>query len=239
MQNPGPAILVILLLIAGTVLLGAVLYATGAYTTGTGTVRYALDAPLPEPRYYTGIDFDSLKSDDHLTVIPLRSYRQQVTNYSCGAAAAMTVMSYYGQPANNTDTEEIRISHEMNSNVSDKTGINPEQLASWLNRNGWNATWGTGGSRRMLLDNLEAGVPTMVEWIDWGGHWVVVVGYDTRGTENIWDDVILFADSVDCHDDRVDGITYANYGQFDAMWFDAHYFPDTMRDRVYVVAVLA
>jgi hypothetical protein len=91
----------------------------------------------------------------------------------------------------------------------------------------------------MLRSNLENGVPVMVEWMDWGGHWVVVTGYDTRGTETGWDDVIIFADSVDSHDDRVDGITWFNYGEFDAMWFDAHYFPETMRDRVWIVAVPA
>ena len=89
----------------------------------------------------------------------------------------------------------------------------------------------------MLRENLRNGIPTIVEWIDWGGHWVVVVGYDTRGTETVWDDVIIFADSADCHDDLVDGVTYFNYGEFDAMWFDAHYFPEMMRDRAYVVAV--
>ena len=66
---------------------------------------------------------------------------------------------------------------------------------------------------------------------------MVVTGYDTRGTENGWDDVVIFADSVDSHDDRVDGVTYFNYGEFDAMWFDAHYFLPDMKDRVYVVAV--
>lgn len=89
----------------------------------------------------------------------------------------------------------------------------------------------------MLRRNVKNSIPTMVEWMDWGGHWVVVVGYDTRGTEIIWDDVIIFADSVDSHYDRVDGITYFNYGEFDAMWFDAQYFPEHMRDRAYVVAV--
>ena len=202
-----------------------------------GEVKYALDASLPAPRYYTGIDFDTLKSNDHLTVIPLKGYRQQVTNYSCGAVAAMTVMSWYGNPINNTDADEERVVREMYSNVSEKTGINPEQLSSWFNRQGMNASWGTGGTGEMLRNNLKNGIPTMVEWIDWGGHWVVVVGYDTRGTDSVWDDVIIFADSVDCHDDRVDGITYANYGQFDAMWFDAHYFPENMRERAYVVAV--
>lgn len=248
MKSLGKAILMILaiMLISGVVAY-CILLAAGssapaapsAPASGTGTITYNPDTTLPEPRYYTGIDFDTLKSNDHLTVIPLKSFRQQVTNYSCGAVAAMTVLSYYKRPANNTDDEEIRIAHEIYPDVSDKTGVNPAQLASWFNRNSWNATWNTGGSRQMLLDNLKAGVPTIVEWIDWGGHWVVVVGYDTRGTENIWDDVILFADSVDCHDDRVDGITYANYGQFDAMWFDAHYFPENMSNRAYVVAVPA
>ncbi len=238
MQRFRPVTYLILLVIAGIILLGIANALLHSNLPGSA-VKYGLDTSPPEPRYYTGIDFDTLKSDRHLTVIPLKSYRQQVTNYSCGAVAAMTVLAYYGNPANNSPEEEIRIAHEINPGVTDKTGINPDQLASWFRRNGWNATWGTGGSRQMLLGNLKAGVPTMVEWIDWGGHWVIVTGYDTRGTETIWDDVIIFADSVDCHDDRVDGITYMNYGEFDAMWFDAHYFPENMRDRAYVIAVPA
>ena len=75
----------------------------------------------------------------------LKSYRQQVTDHSCGAVAAMTGISYYGLPVNNTDADEV----------------------------------------------------------------------------------------------RVDGITYFNYGEFDAMWFNAHYFPENMKDRVWVVAVPA
>jgi hypothetical protein len=149
----------------------------------------------------------------------------------------MTIMSYYGLPVNNTDAEEVRVAHEIYPEVSEKTGLNPEQITHWFRRNGLNATWGTGGSREMLRENLKNGIPTMVEWIDWGGHWVVVTEYDTRGTETVWDDVIIFADSVDCHDDRVDGVTYFNYGEFDAMWFDAHYLPENMKDRVWVVAV--
>jgi len=200
-------------------------------------IKYGLDTTLPEPTYYTGIDFATLKSNNHLTVIPLKSYRQQVTNYSCGAVASMTVMSYYGKPVSNTDAEEELIAREMNPTVSETTGINPAQIAGWFNRNGWNATWGTNGTSAMLRENLKRGIPTMVEWMDWGGHWVVVTGYDTRGTADGWDDVVIFADSVDSHDDRVDGVTYFNYGEFDAMWFDSHYFPENMKKRAWVVAV--
>jgi hypothetical protein len=227
----------IVVLAAAIVLTSPALVPDAGTGRPAGSVKYTLDNPLPPPQYYTGIDSDSLKSDGNLTLIPLKSYRQQVTNYSCGAVAAMTVMSYYGMPVNNTDTEEIRIAREMNGNVSEATGINPDQISRWFRRNGWNATWGTGGSRKMLLENLKNGTPAMVEWMDWGGHWVVVTGYDTRGTDTEWDDVIIFADSVDSHDDRIDGVTYFNYGEFDAMWFDAHYFPENMKDRAWVVAV--
>jgi hypothetical protein len=227
----------VIVLAAFILLTSPLLVPAAAPGPAAGNVRYNPAAALPEPRYYTGIDFDSLKSNDHLTVIPLKSYRQQVTNYSCGAVAAMTVMSYYGIPVSNTDADEDRVAHEMYRNVTEKTGVNPEQISAWFSRQGLNATHGRGGTRAMLRENLRKGIPTMVEWMDWGGHWVVVVGYDTRGTEDVWDDVILFADSVDSHDDRVDGITYFNYGEFDAMWFDAHYFPEGMRERAYVVAV--
>jgi hypothetical protein len=226
---------IIIVLAVAMILTGPALIPAPAVSSLTGDVKYARDTQLPGPHYYTGIDFDTLKSDNNLTVLPLKSFRQQVTNYSCGPVAAMTVMSWYGQPVKNTDADELRVVNEMNT--SETIGTNPEQMAGWFTRNGMNATWGTGGSREMLRENLRNGIPTIIEWIDWGGHWVVVVGYDTRGTETVWDDVIIFADSVDSHDDRVDGITYFNYGEFDAMWFDAHYFPEQMRNRAYVVVV--
>lgn len=224
-----------IIVIAAAIVLTSPALPDAARKSGISGVQYGPDILLPGPRYYTGIDFDTLRSNDHLTVIPLKSYRQQVSNVTCGPVAAMTILSFYGMAPENTDEAEARVARGMNT--SDPIGTNPQQLAAWLATQGMNATWGTGGSHAMLRRNLEAGIPTAVEWMDWGGHWVVVVGYDTRGTESIWDDVIIFADSVDCHDDRVDGITYFNYGRFDAMWFDAHYFPEEMRDRAFVVAV--
>ena len=101
--------LVILLLIAGAAVFATVQYFRGSYAQGSGTVTYAPDTTLPAPRYYTGIDFDTLRSNDHLTVIPLKSFRQQVTNYTCGPVAAMTVLSYYHTPVANTDAEEWRL----------------------------------------------------------------------------------------------------------------------------------
>jgi len=70
--------------------------------------------------------------------------------------------------------------------------------------------------------------------IDWSGHRVVVRGYDTRGTGTVLDEVSVFADSVNCHDDLTDGGTYFNEGES-----DAHHFLDAMRDLVWIVAAPA
>lgn len=85
----------------------------------------------------------------------------------------MTVMSYYGMPANNTDMEEERIAREMNPTVSEKTGINPGQLAAWFTRQGWNATWDTGGSRDMLRNNLKAFPRLLNGWTGEGTGWLL------------------------------------------------------------------
>ena len=75
-----------------------------------------------------------------------------------------------------------------------------------------------------------------MEWSDWGGHWVLVVGYDTRTTESISDDVIIFADPYDYHDDNQDGLTWFNAERFLYMWYDELLF-DSLMTRVYVEAV--
>ncbi len=41
---------------------------------------------------------------------------------------------------------------------------------------------------------LAEGKPVMVCWNDWGGHWQVIIGYDTMGTETQQDDVFIVAD---------------------------------------------
>jgi hypothetical protein len=108
-------------------------------------------------------------------------------------------------------------------------------MVAWLEDNGFQVTWGEHGSLALLRANLERGVPTLIEWIDYGGHWVLVVGYDTRGTETPRDDVIYFADPADGHDGDPDGLTSFNAVRFDSMWFDAFLF-DRPMFKIYITA---
>lgn len=181
-----------------------------------------------ESGYYRPINFDKLKSSGSFIFLNLRGY-QQTTSYTCGPASALTLMGYYGRQG-----DELKIAEEMGT--SKNKGTTPQQLASWLENNGFRVTWGENGSIDMLKENLKKGIPTLIEWIDYGGHWVVCAGYDDRGTEGWRDDIIIFADPADNHDDERNGITYFNAARFNAMWFDAFLFERPMY-KVYVTAV--
>lgn len=166
-------------------------------------------------------------SSSGLTMLPLRAY-QQTTSYTCGPAALITLLDYYGMKG-----EEMPIAKA--ASCTPGKGTNPQNMAKWLESNGFDVKWGEHGSLQMLRENLAKKIPTIVEWIDYGGHWVVVVGYDTRGTESLRDDVIYFADPADGHDGNRDGLTSFNALRFDAMWFDAFLFDRPMQ-KVYITA---
>ena len=84
---------------------------------------------------------------------------------------------------------------------------------------------------------LAEGKPVMICWNDWGGHWQIIIGYDTMGTEYEGDDVIIVADSFDTTDHNQDG--YGVYGAerfiYNFTFYD--FFgdaPDHLRDKCFV-----
>ncbi len=42
-----------------------------------------------------------------------------------------------------------------------------------------------------VRETLGQGKPVMIGWNDWGGHWQVIIGYETMGTDTCQDDVII------------------------------------------------
>lgn len=160
-----------------------------------------------------------------LTLLQLSSY-QQTTEYTCGPAAVISLLRHYGK-----DGDEMKIASEMGTQST--CGTTPEQMTQWLNSNGFEAAWHENGSLDTLLSRLHRNIPVLVEWSDWGGHWVLVAGYDTRNTDDLMDDVIIFADPYDRHDDNPDGFTWFNAQRFYYMWYDALLFGRVMR-RIYI-----
>ena len=182
--------------------------------------------PLVTSDYYVLNVVDRLHAPG-VTLLDAESY-QQTTEYTCGPAAVMTLLKYCGKTG-----DEMTISTEMGTSAT--VGTNPEQMAGWLNTHGFTASWHENGTLGLLRENLNNQIPTLVEWSDWGGHWVLVIGYDDRNTEDLMDDVIIFADPYDRHDDNLDGIDWFNAQRFYYMWYDALLFGRVMQ-KVYITA---
>lgn len=151
---------------------------------------------------------------------------QQTTEYTCGPSAVLTLLHFLGK-----DGDEMTMARQMGTDSIQ--GTTPEQMSAWLNQNGFKASWHEEGSLEMLKENLKNNRPTLVEWSDWGGHWVLVVGYDTRDTDEVADDLIYFADPYDRYDGQPDGVTSFNAERFYYMWYDVLLFERVMQ-RVYV-----
>lgn len=196
----------------------------GALVLAVAGAGVAVAEPVSPPPAATAAPAES----GSLIMLPLRAY-QQTTSYTCGPATLITLLRYYHR-----DGDEMKIAEE--AHCSKDKGTNPQNMVAWLESHGFDVKWGEHGSVDMLRKNLAEGLPTIVEWIDWGGHWVIVVGYDTRGTENPRDDVIYFADPADGIDGTRDGLTSYNARKFDSMWFDAFLF-DRPMFKVYITAV--
>ena len=176
----------------------------------------------------------------------LRGFPQS-TDYTCGPAALLALAAHYRVPGIATNREtELRIAREAGTRFPEnlppggKLGTKPDEMARWLEQHGFRVkveyeSAGDGSALRRLRQNLEKGIPTLVEWADLGGHWVVAVGYDTRGTDDPWDDMLIFADSYDRYDDHPDGYTFINANRFYWLWFDAFYF-DQLTWRTMITA---
>lgn len=199
---------------------------------------YAQEKSVSEPLTSAGAaNYYDLKPNKYFVSLGVKGY-QQTTPWTCGAAATMSLLRWYNvlTDADLTHATEMRIAKEMGMNGA----ITASALVTWLENNGFDVTTGNGGNVEMLRDNLDKGIPTIVLWSDWGGHYAVVTGYYAE-SEMRPDgrDTIFFADSSARFINRnnPDGITAFNSIHFDIMWFTGdHELPNVHRGK-YITAV--
>jgi len=184
--------------------------------------------------WFPKIDTATLSTSENVDFIPNLTAYQQTTDYTCGPAAVLSLAKFYGLPDIEEDAKtEMRIAQEMGTRDlnSSKPGTKPQEMVAWLEKNGFDVQLefedkGDGTALQRLRDNIRQGIPTLVEWIDLSGHWVIAVGYDYRNESDPWDDVLILADPYDKYDDYSDGYSYVNADRFYWMWFDALYFDE-------------
>ncbi len=218
-------------------------YGFGKKETNSGPIKklskqFSNNSDLLQKRskkteWYPKIDFSKLKSTKGFFFIEgLKGY-QQSTEYTCGPAVLLSLAKYYKiQGIEENKKTEMKIAEEAGTlsledalKMEKRAGTELDKMVKWLNSHGFKAKIefedkGDGSGFKKLQENIEKGIPTIVEWANLMGHWVIVVGIDTRGPKHPWDDVIIFADPYDKYDGKEDGYSYINASVFYWLWYD-------------------
>ena len=228
----------------------AIPYPEGYDTTTTGASSYDGGGDHFDGGYFVPLDVYNLESTDSLTVIPEFETYQQTTEYTCGPCSALMVLNHYDM-YDEKKYDELSIA-EM-SDTSDETGVGPDGIAKFFEEIGWDVerspedgsatfSWDTSDTAdqdfiKWVKKNLKAGTPIMVDWIDWSGHWQVIIGYDDMGTpDSFGDDVVILADPYDTSDNYQDG--YYTYGaeRFFYMWHESSSLTGEPAEQPFVIA---
>jgi FMN-dependent NADH-azoreductase len=175
----------------------------------------------PQSKYYVANDFFSMKSDATLHILSQFKTYQQTTEYTCGAASALMVLNWFGRK----QYHEKAVAGLLETHQTKGSCV--ENVADLFDLIGWNVDSHASTHRRFqtveaaeqaIIGYIDRGIPIMVDWVDWAGHWQVLIGIDTCGTDNPYDDVLIFADPYDVTDHKQDGYYTYPLGRFFGMW---------------------
>jgi hypothetical protein len=236
---------------AGAARGNAIPYPDGYDTVSAGASAASGAGDFPDSPYFPHLDFYNMKSNSHLAILEKFRTYQQTTEWSCGSATALMVLRHFGD----NRYDELAIAGMMGSNPLPADGKPQEgvlygttaagmmkffrdagyRVSSSLNAGG--ATFGSPEEfYAWLLKLLSANTPVMVDWLDWGGHWQAIIGYDTMGTETVYDDVLILADPYDVGDQSQDGYYVFPAFRFFYMWRDTAFQPAGRQEQQWVVA---
>ncbi|WP_346353051.1 C39 family peptidase [Azotosporobacter soli] len=218
-------------------------YPAGYDTTKEGASSYNGIGNVENSPYFPSLDVYNLQPTATLTILPRYKTYQQTTEITCGPAAALTVLHHFG----NTSWQEKEIAKIMATKAV--VGTDTQGMVAFFKAIGWDVKSSLTSANKegvsfakeedfknFVLENLRNNTPIMVENIDWSGHWRVIIGYDTMGTDTLADDVLIMADSYDTGDHKQDGYVVQSSEKFYYMWFDAHMLPKGQQTQQWLSA---
>ncbi len=192
--------------------------------------------------YFSALDFYNMKSNNTLTILTNFKTQQQTSEWSCGVSSALMVLNWYDALGDFNEETLAR----LRSNGIEPAATSLKQAMEIFEGAGDFDLFTTFDCLEnvydvftldYIQDTLATGTPIMVGWNDWGGHWQVIIGYDTMGTETTQDDVLIVADPYDTTDHNQDG--YGVYGaeRFIYNFTFYNFFEDEdLNDMCFVVA---
>jgi len=164
-----------------------------------------------------------LPNDKNIKLLDIKDH-QQTTDYTCGPAAVMSLLNYYGKldDSKMNHATELELAKEMGTN--DDYGTTAKNIAQWLEKHNFEVKYGTKGDIKLLYESIDKGIPVLVDWIDWGGHWTLVSGYQKLGKTIDDDKDTLFMVDPAVHFNNVKtvyGLSAINPDRFQYMWQDS------------------
>ena len=165
--------------------------------------------------YFSSVDFYNAKCTDSLSILPQFKTIQQTSWWSCGVSSVEMVLSFYGRLG---DLNEKTLADLRDDHSDSHMGTCLDQIIEIFDKVGGFKLETTYDYKdnldeinmAFIKQHIKDGIPVIVGWNDWGGHWQVIIGYDDMGTQYEGDDVIIVADSFDTTDHNQDG--YGVYG---------------------------
>ena len=192
--------------------------------------------------YFNRLDFYNMESTDTLTILHNFKTLQQTSEWSCGVASALMTLNWYGKLDKYNEQTLAQLRPQ-----GDKPGATSlsEMIAIFNGVGGFTCYSAYDAGEDVyeiftfdyIQKTLADGNPIMIGWNDWGGHWQVLIGYDTMGTETTQDDVVIVADPYDTTDHNQDG--YGIYGAERFLYnftFYNFFEGDELNDMCFLVA---
>ena len=206
-----------------------------------------LATPHRGAQYYTVNDFYNMGSEGSRVLLSGYTVLQQTMQATCGICAVGSVLKYYGREESYLELERVYMQqYERINNVKvNPKGTHVERHYAALTDWGYEAKWG--GTTRSLADpdfltyeeyfqffksNIEAGRPVPMPSLLGSNHYYTVIGVDDMGTEHIYDDVIICADSADSWDGYRDG--YDTFSAYKAFIQHANKYGDRLQNYIVI-----
>ena len=208
------------------------------------------DGDHPNSPYFKHPDFYNMTDTDTLTILSKFKTQQQTSEWSCGVTVAVMVLDWYNSLGDHNELtlSEFRKPSEYSARLpggSAPSATSLRQMIDMFEAAGEFDIFSTFDciddaedvfTLNFIQETLKEGHPVIIGWNDWGGHWQAIIGYDTMGTEEEGDDVIIVADPYDSTDHNQDG--YVIYGAERILYNFTFYnfFPEEeLNDTVFMV----
>ncbi len=195
-------------------------------------------------KYFNYYDFYNSECDKNLTIIPHFKTYLQTTKSTCGPACVLMILNYNGDYSMN----EMQVAETIKCKIPGGVGI--REIYNFFINKGYKVECSINQARdengkifstyldfkEFVLKCLKNKRPILVENVDLGGHYKLIIGYDQVDLKDSRQDVIIFADPAQTTSGNKDGYHYDSAYRFYMSWFDYKYLPKEDKIQPYIVA---